>query len=141
MGLHIPVAFSFAILAYVTLVVVRPGMLSGSGPATLHGRNICVEGDEAQLQVQFCMYTSGGYVIPGTGHLQIERLASDQVATKTRSGRKAVLLKGTVFTARFTVAMPALQPPPGPGSPIPDATGIYSGRGRFVTSNSMFMGT
>ena len=37
MGLHIPVAFSFAILAYVTLVVVRPVLMGGWGHGFPYG--------------------------------------------------------------------------------------------------------
>jgi hypothetical protein len=81
------------------------------------------------------------YSIPGTGTLKISALASDQKAKKTKTGGKAVLLKGGTFTAKFEVQSPAKQPPPGPGSPIPDATPQYSGKGMFVTTNSKFQGS
>jgi len=51
-----------------------------------------------------------------------------------------VLLKGGNFTASFEVQSPAQQPPPGPGSPIPDATPKYSGSGMFITTNFKFQG-
>ena len=123
------------------VVVVQPGTLSGSGPATLNGKNICVDGDEKNVSVPGCMYIAGPYVIPGTGTLKIDALAGDQVATKTNTGGKAVLLKGSQFTAKFEVQSPAQQPPPGPGSPIPDATPQYAGNGMFVTTNVKFRGT
>ena len=122
-------------------VVVQPGKLAGSGPATIGGKNVCVEGDESQVSVPGCVYTAGQYSIPGTGTLKIASLAGDQKAQKTKSGAKAVLLKGGSFTAKFEVMSPAQQPPPAPGPPIPDATPQYSGNGQFVTTNTKVTGT
>ena len=76
-----------------------------------------------------------------TGTLKIAALAGDQQAKKTNTGGKAVLLKGGNFTAKFEVQSPAQQPPPGPGSPIPDATPQYSGNGMFITTNIKFQGS
>jgi hypothetical protein len=87
------------------------------------------------------MYVAPPYVIPGTGTLKIASLAGDQKAQKSAVGGKRVLLKGSVFTAKFEVQSPAMQPPPGPGSPIPDATPQYSGQGTFVTTNTKCQGT
>ena len=123
------------------LVVVRPGDLTGSGPASIKGKKICVDGDEKQVFVSGCMYMTPQYCIPGTGTLKIDAIASDQKATKTKTGGKPVLLKGGTFTAKFEVQSPAQQPPPGPGAPIPDSTTQYSGEGMFVTTNSLFQGT
>lgn len=123
------------------LVVVQPGTLQGSGPATIGGKKICVDGDETKVSVPGCAYIAPPYVIPGTGTLKIASLAGNQKATKTNTGSKPVLLKGAQFTAKFEVQSPAQQPPPGPGSPIPDATPQYSGNGMFVTTNVKVMGT
>lgn len=123
------------------IVVVQPGKLSGSGPATAYGKKLCVAGDEKQVSVPGCMYMTPQYSIPGAGTLEIDALAGNQQAQKTKTGGKAVLLKGAMFTAKFTVQSPAQQPPPGPGSPIPDATPQYSGNGMFVTTNLKFRGT
>jgi hypothetical protein len=122
-------------------VVVRPGNMKASGPATFNGKKLCIDGDEAQVQVPGCMYVAPPHVIPGTGTLKIAGLASNQKAKKTKSGSKPVLLKGNQFDAKFEVQSPAQQPPPGPGSPIPDATLQYAGRGMFVTMNLKFQGT
>jgi len=81
------------------------------------------------------MYQTPQYSIPGVGTLSIDSLASDQKAQKTSSGGKKVLLKGGDFNAKFEVSSPAMQPPPGPGSPIPDSTPSYSGNGSFVSTN------
>ncbi|MGE3512329.1 MAG: hypothetical protein AB7N65_25980 [Vicinamibacterales bacterium] len=123
------------------VVVVRPGRLAGSGPATRGGKALCVDGDESKVSVPGCMYIAGPYAIPGVGTLKIKQLAANQKATKTKSGKKAVLLKGGSFIAEFQVNTPAQQPPPGPGSPIPDGTPQYAGSGMFVTTNVKFFGT
>jgi hypothetical protein len=116
-------------------VIVQPGTLEGSGPATIGGKKICVDGDESRVAVAGCAYMTPQYSIPGTGTLKISALASDQKATKTKTGGKAVLLKGGSFTAKFEVQSPAQQPPPGPGSPVPDSTTQYSGSGMFIPGN------
>lgn len=123
------------------VVVVQPGTLQGSGPATLNGKKLCVDGDEKNVSVPGCMYMTPQYSIPGTGTLKIDALAANQKAKKTNTGSKAVLLKGGQFTAKFEVQSPAQQPPPGPGSPIPDATPQYSGQGMFITTNTKFSGS
>lgn len=119
-------------------VVVQPGTMQASGPATIGGKKICVDGDESKVQVPGCMYVTAQHSIPGTGTLKIASLAGDQKAQKTKTGGKAVLLKGSQFTAKFEVQSPAQQPPPGPGSPVPDATPQYSGQGSFMPSNTKF---
>ncbi len=123
------------------VVVVQPGDLKGSGPATINGKKICVDGDESKVSVPGCTYMTPQYSIPGTGTLKIAALAGDQKAKKTNTGGKPVLLKGGNFTAKFEVQSPAKQPPPGPGSPIPDSTPQYSGNGMFITTNIKVQGS
>lgn len=123
------------------IVMVKPGDLKGSGPATLNGKKLCIDGDEKSVSVPGCVYMTPQYSIPGTGTLKIAALAANQKAQKTKTGGKAVLLKGGNFTAKFEVQNPAKQPPPGPGAPIPDATPQYSGNGTFITTNMKFQGS
>lgn len=124
----------------VAVVVAQPGNLKGSGPATLNGKRICVDGDEKEVAVPGCVYMTPQYCIPGTGTLKIDTLAGDQKATKTKTGGKTVLLKGGTFTAKFEVQSPAQQPTP--GGPVPDSTPQYAGgTGIFNTLNSKFQGT
>ncbi len=123
------------------MVVVQPGTLEGSGPATLNGTPVCVEGDEQNVEVPGCMYIAGQYSIPGTGTLKIDALGDDQVAEKTFTGGVPVMLVGSQFEAKFEVQSPAQQPPPGPGSPIPDSTTEYAGQGNFISTNIKFMAT
>lgn len=119
-------------------VVVMPGTLIASGPATRSGRRLCVDGDEGSVQVQGCTYMTAMHTIVGTGTLEIASLAADQVARKSRSGDKALLLVGGRFVARFKVQIPAKQPTA--AGPVPDATPMYSGGGSFVTANTHFRG-
>lgn len=122
-------------------VVVLPGTLSASGPATVGGTKACVDGDEGSVSVPGCVYTTPQYSIPGVGTLSISALGGDQVASKSKTGDTALLLKGGTFTAKFEVQSPAMQPPPGPGSPIPDSSTEYSGSGSFVTTNTKLTAT
>lgn len=123
------------------IVVPLPGKLAGSGEATLKGKKLCVVGDEDDVSVSGCPYMTPQYVIPGTGTLKITSLGGDQKATKTKTGGKAVLLKGSTFSAKFEVQSPAQQPDYSTGIPIPDSTTQYSGQGMFVTTNLTFRGT
>jgi hypothetical protein len=117
-------------------VVVQPGRLSGSGPMTIGGKPTCVSGDEGSVNVPGCTYVAPPYVIPGTGTLTIDALGSNQLASTSKTGDIELMVKGGKFTAKFSVVAPAMQPPPGPGSPTPDSSTEYSGSGRFLTTNT-----
>lgn len=120
-------------------VVVQPGAMSASGKAS-GGDKVCVKGDEGRVAVQGCTYTAGPYAIPGSGTLTIAALAADQVARKTRSGGKSVLLVGGDFTAKFEVQVPAQMTTPS-GKTEQDTTTTYMGTGHFVTANRKSRGT
>lgn len=123
-------------------VIPLPGQIAASGAASLNGVKVCIEGDESSVEVAGVTYFTAQYSIPGTGTLLIDSLAADQVAEHTRSSETLVILKGSNFTAKFKVDSPAQQPPPGPGSPIPDSMTEYSGgQGSFITSNTKFKGS
>ena len=122
----------------LAIVVVRPGDLKASGKSSLKGKKVCIDGDEKNVSVPSCMYTTPAYSIPGTGTLKIAALGGDQKAKKTNSAGKPVLLKGSTFTAKFEVQNPAKQPPP---ASTPDATPQYSGTGTFITTNTKWQGT
>jgi len=94
-------------------VAVRPGPIKATGPARVTGKAACVAGDESSVSVAGCTYFTGQYSIAGSGTLTIASLAGDQKATTTSTGGAKLLLKGSSFTARFTVDVPAQQPPPG----------------------------
>lgn len=122
------------------IVTVQPGTLVASGPGTLDGKPLCVLGDEGSVAVRGCQYMTPQYSIPGVGTLEIAALAADQQALRSSTGGVKLMLVGSKFTARFTVQTPAQQPPPGPGSPIPDATPQYVGTGSFSTHNTKLRG-
>ena len=119
-------------------VTVRSGAITGSGPATYQRKPICVDGDEATVSVPGCMYLAPPFVVPGSGTLEIAALNADQIATRDRSGDKAILLRGSQFIARFKVDAPAMMPPP---LAVPDPTPEYAGTGSFTTVNTKFRAT
>ena len=119
-------------------VVVRPGLLAGSGGATVGGKRVCIEGDETSVSVPGCTYFTPSHPQAGTGTLSIDSLAADQIASKTQSGKKLVLLVGSTFNAKLTVAAPAMQPTP--TGPVPDTTLQYMGTGSFSTTNTKLKG-
>lgn len=116
-------------------VVVQPGTLTGSGPMKATGKKACIDGDESSVSVPGCMYMTPQYSIPGTGTLAISALGGDQLAATSKTGSTKLMVKGSTFTAKFSVQAPAMQPPPGAGSPIPDSTPEYSGSGMFQNAN------
>jgi hypothetical protein len=118
-------------------VVVRPGQMSGSGPATVNGKKICVDGDEKKLQVLGCTYMTPQFSIPGVGTLKINSLLPNQIALKTKTGSKKMILKGSQFIAVFEVQTPAQMPPP---ASTPDPVIKYLGQGSFITMNFKFKG-
>ena len=69
-------------------VVVQPGTLRASGPATLSKQKLCVAGDEKSVSVPGCMYTTPTHSIPGTGTLEISALAGS-ACNSLRSSRRA----------------------------------------------------
>ena len=49
------------------MVVVRPGILQGSGPVNVNGRKVYMLGDEKNVMVPGCPYVTPICSIPGTG--------------------------------------------------------------------------
>jgi hypothetical protein len=120
------------------IVTVQPGTITGSAQMQIQGSLVCVSGDEASVVVAGCPYNTPSFPTPGVGTLTITALGGDQMATQTKSGQKAVILKGSTFTARFSVTVPATLPGP---PPTPDSLLVYSGTGQFVTTNAVSKGT
>ncbi|MBT9314476.1 hypothetical protein [Leptothoe spongobia] len=118
-------------------VSVQDGSMTGGGKSTLNGSAICIEGDETNVSVPGCSYTMGSFTTPGTGTLKIDGLGADQTTTKTKSGGKPILLKGSLFTAKLEVQQPAVDPSTGASDPNPQ----YPGNGTFETTNDKWKGT
>lgn len=123
-------------IGFPPTIVVLPGKLTATGPATLTDKKVCIEGDEASGKVDNVPYSMPPFV-GGTGTLEIVALGGDQKATKTKSGDTPMLLLGSVFTARFKVVSQAKNPADG----SPDTTPEYPGQGKFITTNSKFRGS
>jgi hypothetical protein len=119
------------------VVTAPPGVITGSSKSKVGGQIACVAGDEATVIVAGAVYISGAFATPGTGTLTIESLGSDQQATKGKSGSLALILKGSLFRARFQVTSPAVNP----NSGVPDPTPQYSGTGQWITSNAVTKAT
>ncbi len=120
------------------MVIVLPGTLKASGPATVNGKKVCVAGDEKSVSVAGCQYMTPSNPILGTGDLEIASLAGDQTAGKTLSGGTPVMLVGSRFTATFRVTGPAQ--PPAPGGPVDPVGKQYSGSGSFKSANTKLKG-
>ncbi len=119
---------------------IPPGRIRGSSNATINKQKVCVEGDEDSVIVPNCPYIAGSFVIPGMGTFKIKRVNvnHDQIATKTNIGKKAVLLKGSLFEAVFTVDTPAQQPNPPAPNTLDQVQKQYKGTGRFQSFNTRY---
>jgi hypothetical protein len=111
-----------------------PVALTGSSrDLTINGLPACLLGDELPLPLQEPLpYTAAPFAIPGTGTLRLT-LSPANLSVQTRNG-KPLLLKGSVFTALFTVATPATQATP--SGPVADPVAIKTGTAEFITTNA-----
>jgi len=117
----------------VVTVVVRPGPISASSTKTKANKKpVCLVGDESQVEVPGCAYIKKPSFVGGMGTLKIDALAADQKSTKTKVEGKALILKGSKFTAIFEVTSPAQMPGV---PPTVDSTKKYMGEGKFSTNN------
>jgi len=118
-------------------IIPVPGNIKGTGGATLSGKKVCIDGDEASVEVTNVTYISPPYV-GGQCTLLIDKLGKDQIADHTNSNQKKVILKGVMFEAVFEVTQPGTDPASG----NPDPNFMYSGgTGYFKTNNTKFKGT
>lgn len=124
-------------------VIVKPGAMKASGKTTIKGVAVCVDGDEKEVEVPGCNYMTSIHTKLGVGTLKISALGSDQLASKSNSGNKAMILEGSQFDSVFEVDTPAedIKPVASGGSPIPDTTPSYSGKGQLKPSNKKIKAT
>jgi Contractile injection system spike tip protein len=115
------------------LVPAGPQALSGSSPDFfVRDSAVCRRGDELPPSLRGNLtYTDGAYTVPGQGTLAV----SPTTTTVLANHGIAVLLKGTKFTATFTVTQPA-KTPPSPASQ-PDPVSAKNGTGTYATSNDL----
>ncbi|MBO1351120.1 MAG: hypothetical protein EBE86_028835 [Hormoscilla sp. GUM202] len=125
------------LFAPATVLSVQPGILVGTGTSQVSGKFVCVEGDEKTATLIGCAYKTEAFPTMGAGTLEILSLGGDQKAIKTKSNGKHVLLKGKIFSAKFTVTKKAQSADGLVIDPVP----IYFGQGRFETANNTVKGT
>lgn len=119
-------------------IVPVPGKITASAAKTNATKKaICLEGDESSVTVSGVAYIGAAFPVPGVGQLTITKLNADQTSKKTKIEGKAPIVKGTMFTAKFTVQTPASLITPGGKQDDPVPT--YTGQGQFVPSNMTVM--
>jgi hypothetical protein len=113
--------------------VEAPVPLEGSGaPVTVGGLTICLAGDELPVSLKEPLpYTAPPFSEPGIGTLMLTLMPSN-LTVITKKG-KPLLIKGTPFTATFTVTEPAMQVTA--AGPIPDPELEKEGTAQFITTN------
>jgi hypothetical protein len=114
--------------------IATPVPLKGSSSDVVAcGAPVCLRGDELPLVLRIPLaYTAAPYTNPGTGKLTVTLLPANTTEL-TRNG-KPILIKGTKFTATFTVTTPATQSTP--GGPVPDPVLTKPGTAEFITTNA-----
>jgi hypothetical protein len=119
--------------AIVPQLVAPVALVGSSQSVTVGGKPACLEGDElpASLKVPLT-YTAPPFVTPGTGTLEVTLLPTNKTV-QTQNGKK-ILVKGSTFTAKFTVQTPAQQPTP--AGPVPDPVTVKPGTAQFITTNA-----
>jgi hypothetical protein len=99
---------------------------------TVGNMPVCLEGDELPPMLLAPLpYTSPPFVTPGTGTVSVTLTPMNK--TLLTDNGKPILIKGTPFTAEFTVMAPAMQPTP--VGPVPDPVPKKPGMAEFVTTN------
>jgi hypothetical protein len=92
----------------------------------------CLEGDELPPMLRAPQpYTAPPFVIPGMGTVSVTLTPMNK--TLQSKNKKAILIKGTPFTAQFRVTVPANQPTP--AGPVPDPVAVKPGIAEFITTN------
>lgn len=105
-----------------------PALIHGSGLPSVHGRKVCLVGDEKKVQIN-AVYTTPTHIIPGNGVITIS-LMPNQKALQVKSGA-AWILKGQQFIAQFRPTKLAQMPPP---ANMPDVPAPSIGLGQFIPS-------
>jgi len=117
------------------VVMVKLGRIKASGKTTIRGKRVCVQGDEKQVEVPGCLYIAGAF-LNGMGTLTIKALGSDQLSSRSASGGKPMILKGSGFKAEFKVVTKAIN-----SMGVQDPKSGYNGMGQFVPANQKIKAT
>ncbi len=110
------------------VIIPAPPKISGSGHATIGETKMCIEGDEAKVQVA-ATYTTTTHTIPGSGIVSIKELKPGHLAQGCLSGEVLITKGQEPFTASFRPTILAMTPV---GSP--DVSLDSDGTGEFISS-------
>lgn len=113
-----------------------PKAVSGSSPDfSVRNSKVCRKGDELPPSLRGPLpYTEGAYTVPGQGTLAVFPMTT----TVLKNGDLPLLLKGTQFSATFTVTQPATTPAP---VSTPDPVLAKPGMASFTTRNDILTAT
>jgi hypothetical protein len=119
--------------AITIAAAASPQPLTGtSKDLSVGGLPVCVEGDELPMSLKVPLsYVTPQFPISGTGSLKLFPVKGMNTTTVLTDGGKALLLKGAVFQAVFTITSPASSPKG------PDSTDPRTGTASFTTANSV----
>lgn len=96
----------------------------------------CLEGDELAPTLKAPLpYTSPPFAIPGMGQVELTLGGTNKTST-TKAEGKPLLIKGSPFTAKFSVKAPATFVTPA-GVTQTDPMSTYTGTAQFITTNAI----
>jgi hypothetical protein len=118
--------------AIVPLLQAPVPLVGSSSVVKVGGCFICLLGDEIPPELREPLpYTAPPFTNPGTGRLSLLLLPANQTML-TKNG-KAILIKGPVFTALFTVQAPATRTIA--AAQVPDPVAAKPGIAEFIPAD------
>lgn len=106
-------------------------LIGTSTNTTVNRMLVCLEGDELPPALRAPLpYTAPPFVTPGMGMVSVTLTPTNKTLLSKNS--KAMLIRGGVFPAEFTVTVPAMQPTP--AGPVPDPVVKKPGQAQFITT-------
>jgi hypothetical protein len=118
--------------AIVPLLQAPVPLIGSSTVVKISGCCICLLGDEIPVELREPLpYTAPPFTNPGTGRLSLTLLPANQ--TMLTKNDRAILIKGSVFIAQFTVQTPATQTTT--AGPVPDPEATKPGTAEFIAAD------
>jgi hypothetical protein len=122
--------------AMVPLLQAPVPLIGSSTDVMVGGSGVCLVGDELPVELREPLpYTAPPFTNPGTGKLTLTLLPANQTLL-TKNG-KAILIRGAVFIALFTVQTPATQTTA--AGPVPDPVAAKPGTAEFIPADETVM--
>lgn len=122
------------LFGYRKVFIPAPQIIKGSGHASVHGKNVCIKGDEGNVIIVNATYVTDTHSVPGTGIVTIKSLHSSQLAGACNSLMPLITAGQDSFIACFTPVVPAMLPPP---VSVADVTVESYGKGKFIASQDV----